>query len=174
MAMDLATAPWWGVPVVAGTFLLVGAVVGFFLNRLQESRKYEREREAVRLDLLRSTAAKLLSSVEAAESLGSDYAQRTFPDDPQGESVEQYDARWTEGWAIQREQMRLGEDQLSILEFVAAAETVAAAKEFHRMADYERWEDGRSDLTSIPYLRCRSQFIELVKAELAGAGPRNK
>jgi hypothetical protein len=36
-------APWRGVPVVAGGFLLLGGVLGFFFNRLQDNRKAKRE-----------------------------------------------------------------------------------------------------------------------------------
>lgn len=43
--MELAaTAPWWGVPVVAGSFLIVGALLGFWFNRLQDERKAKRDR----------------------------------------------------------------------------------------------------------------------------------
>ncbi|MGH8953694.1 MAG: hypothetical protein ACRDVF_01640 [Microbacterium sp.] len=37
-------APWWGVPVIAGVFLLLGAVVGYFFNRLQDDRRAKREK----------------------------------------------------------------------------------------------------------------------------------
>lgn len=37
-------APWWGVPVIAGGFLILGAVLGFFFNQLQDKRRAERER----------------------------------------------------------------------------------------------------------------------------------
>jgi hypothetical protein len=36
-------APWWGVPVVAGVFLVVGATLGFFFNWLLEGRRARRE-----------------------------------------------------------------------------------------------------------------------------------
>lgn len=35
-------APWWGVPVVAGVFLLLGSVLGFWSNWLLEGRKQKR------------------------------------------------------------------------------------------------------------------------------------
>jgi hypothetical protein len=31
--------PWWGVPVIAGGFLVLGAVLGFVFNRINEDRK---------------------------------------------------------------------------------------------------------------------------------------
>ena len=39
-----SSAPWWGVPVIAGGFLLLGAVLGYFLNRAHDNRKAERDR----------------------------------------------------------------------------------------------------------------------------------
>jgi len=45
-AIGVATpAPWWGVPVVAGIFLLVGAVLGFVFNRANDKRKAAHERD---------------------------------------------------------------------------------------------------------------------------------
>ncbi|WIE74487.1 hypothetical protein [Curtobacterium sp. MCSS17_007] len=38
------TAPWWGVPVVAGCFLIVGAILGFLFNRLQDKHRAKREK----------------------------------------------------------------------------------------------------------------------------------
>lgn len=38
-------APWWGVPVIAGIFLISGAFLGFFLNRANDSRRTRREDE---------------------------------------------------------------------------------------------------------------------------------
>lgn len=39
-------APWWGVPVVAGAFLLLGAILGFLFNWFLEGRKQKRELRA--------------------------------------------------------------------------------------------------------------------------------
>ncbi|WP_146085489.1 hypothetical protein [Rathayibacter sp. AY1C4] len=36
-------APWWGVPVVAGSFLILGAILGFVFNRINEGAKALRE-----------------------------------------------------------------------------------------------------------------------------------
>jgi hypothetical protein len=38
-----ATAPWWGVPVIAGGFLLIGAVLGFLFTSVADWRKHRRE-----------------------------------------------------------------------------------------------------------------------------------
>lgn len=36
-------ALWWGVPVIAGGFLVLGAVLGYWFNRLQDERKFKRD-----------------------------------------------------------------------------------------------------------------------------------
>lgn len=38
-----ATAPWWGVPVIAGSFLIIGAVLGFVFSSIQDRRKFKHE-----------------------------------------------------------------------------------------------------------------------------------
>jgi hypothetical protein len=40
--MDLTTAPWWGVPVIAGGFLVVGAFLGFLFTRANDKRREKR------------------------------------------------------------------------------------------------------------------------------------
>ena len=61
--METISAPWWGVPVVAGTFLIVGAVVGFLFNWLTDSRRAKRE------DRLRNLADVKATSLKVAEIL---------------------------------------------------------------------------------------------------------
>ena len=39
----MQTAPWWGVPVIAGGFLIIGAVLGFLSNFLMEGIRHRRE-----------------------------------------------------------------------------------------------------------------------------------
>lgn len=52
-------APWWGVPVIAGGFLILGAALGFWFNWLLEGR-----RQAVRWDdQLRSIGADIYATV---------------------------------------------------------------------------------------------------------------
>jgi len=34
-------APWWGVPVIAGSFLVLGAVLAFMFSSIQEKRRVE-------------------------------------------------------------------------------------------------------------------------------------
>lgn len=60
--MDGGSAPWWGVPVIAGVFLILGAAVGFWFNWQIESRKLSRI-EAVRWDAdIREYTAELISA----------------------------------------------------------------------------------------------------------------
>lgn len=48
-AAAASPAPWWGVPVIAGSFLILGGVFGFASNWLLENRKQARA-EAIRWD----------------------------------------------------------------------------------------------------------------------------
>lgn len=43
-AAAASSAPWWGVPVVAGGFLIIGAILGFYFNRLQDKHRADREK----------------------------------------------------------------------------------------------------------------------------------
>jgi hypothetical protein len=43
LATSQASAPWWGVPVVAGLFLIIGAILGYIFNRANERRRELRE-----------------------------------------------------------------------------------------------------------------------------------
>lgn len=60
-------APWWGVPVIAGGFLVVGAVLGFFFNRWNEDRKAKREDARRWHDEVRTLAAQIILSARAGE-----------------------------------------------------------------------------------------------------------
>jgi len=63
VARDADIAPWWGVPVIAGAFLILGAVLGFWSNWLLEARKQSRT-EALRWDAdIRQYSAELLGAV---------------------------------------------------------------------------------------------------------------
>jgi hypothetical protein len=54
-------APWWGVPVIAGAFLLIGAVVAFLLNRSLEASKATREARTRWHTDVRSLGAEVLA-----------------------------------------------------------------------------------------------------------------
>ncbi len=40
-----SSAPWWGTPLIAGIFLILGAVLAFVFNSIQDSRKARREKQ---------------------------------------------------------------------------------------------------------------------------------
>jgi hypothetical protein len=59
--MDLTTAPWWGVPLIAGAFLVIGALLSYVLTNLNDRRREQREDSKKWHDQLRSEAAQLIS-----------------------------------------------------------------------------------------------------------------
>jgi len=67
--MVLNTAPWWGVPVIAGSFLLLGTVVGFLFNRANEDRKAKRDRSLRWDDAIRGQCAEVIVAARAIYKL---------------------------------------------------------------------------------------------------------
>lgn len=59
---NASVAPWWGVPVIAGSFLLIGAVLGYFFNRAQDNRKAKREHAERWYDHVRALSARAVST----------------------------------------------------------------------------------------------------------------
>jgi len=55
------SAPWWGVPVIAGSFLVIGAALGFAFNWLLESRKAKREDKLRWHELVRKLSAEIFA-----------------------------------------------------------------------------------------------------------------
>jgi len=53
--------PWWGVPAIAGGFLILGAILGFLFNSINERRKEKREDSKKWNDELRLEAAQLVT-----------------------------------------------------------------------------------------------------------------
>ena len=70
--MDPITAPWWGVPVVAGLFLLIGAFIGFLFNRANENHKFARERNLERALQVVNTGTDLLTTAAEVRRLAAD------------------------------------------------------------------------------------------------------
>ncbi|NHW45965.1 hypothetical protein HAV21_03510 [Paenarthrobacter sp. MSM-2-10-13] len=59
-------APWWGVPLMAGVFLLIGAVIAFLSTRASDNRKAKRDKaERIMID----TRSVGLEYLEAATHL---------------------------------------------------------------------------------------------------------
>lgn len=61
-------APWWGVPVIAGGFLVIGAFLGFFLNTLQDDRRAARELQIRFLEQRLVSASRLLGIADDVRS----------------------------------------------------------------------------------------------------------
>ncbi|WP_159879297.1 hypothetical protein [Plantibacter sp. T3] len=57
----VAAAPWWGVPVTAGVFLLLGGVLTFLFTRWNESTKYKREKQREDIKELVELGAQLVN-----------------------------------------------------------------------------------------------------------------
>ncbi|MCA5891987.1 hypothetical protein LEP48_01305 [Isoptericola sp. NEAU-Y5] len=63
-AAQSTAAPWWGVPAIAGSFLIVGGALGFWFNWILEGRRQGRS-EAIRWDGdIRQYVAELVGVVE--------------------------------------------------------------------------------------------------------------
>lgn len=58
----VAAAPWWGVPVTAGVFLLLGGVLTFLFTRWNDRTKYERERKREDVKELVELGAQLIAA----------------------------------------------------------------------------------------------------------------
>ncbi|PVW05432.1 hypothetical protein DEA06_06750 [Microbacterium sp. Gd 4-13] len=67
------TAPWWGVPAIAGAFLILGAVLGFWFNRLQDERKATRERSYQWDQNLLSRSSTMITLVRQLNSAAYDH-----------------------------------------------------------------------------------------------------
>ncbi len=63
-------APWWGVPAVAGFFLLLGGYLTFLLNRANEKRRLMTERDNALTDELMEHAAELIALGHRFSALG--------------------------------------------------------------------------------------------------------
>jgi len=61
VAANPVPAPWWGVPVVAGSFLLGGAILGFLFNRANDKRRAKLEADIRWHELVRTLTAGILA-----------------------------------------------------------------------------------------------------------------
>ena len=86
-AATAVAAPWWGVPVVAGTFLIVGAVLGFFFNRANENRKTAREDQLRWHDQVRQLSAE---ATAVARHVGELCMQKDTLENPRDPTDEHY------------------------------------------------------------------------------------
>lgn len=80
-AATVAAAPWWGVPVVAGSFLVIGAVLGFWFNRLQDDRKAKREHDQRWYEHVRSLSAEAVALISEYISVAHRVVERNETDE---------------------------------------------------------------------------------------------
>lgn len=57
-----SVSPWWGVPVIAGGFLILGGFLTFLFTRANEKKKYERERTDREIKEIVDQGAELLTA----------------------------------------------------------------------------------------------------------------
>lgn len=95
------TAPWWGVPVVAGAFLIIGGLLTFMYT-------YANERRKSRLEDERRFEAEIIALYETLDR-GIEYLHNTEPpDEGDAEDVQRYkDVYWPIYLSILRAHQRL-------------------------------------------------------------------
>ncbi len=64
------SAPWWGVPVIAGLFLITGGFLTFLFTRSNDDRNASREQAAAWNEDLLDRGAQLLDAADAVRGLG--------------------------------------------------------------------------------------------------------
>jgi len=96
-----AGPPWWGVPVLAGIFLLLGGFLGFLFNRINEDRKAKREHKARWHDQVRVLSSKAITSARAIYQASVDKTNATEVPDPDDQPAadDKYAKANAKGWA---------------------------------------------------------------------------
>lgn len=85
------SAPWWGVPVIAGIFLMAGAVLGFLFNQSIERKKVLREDQIRWHNVVRELAAEVLVLGDNLAWSGRNLnSMRVDGKDPEGASLPVY------------------------------------------------------------------------------------
>lgn len=69
-AVSGGEAPWWGIPVVAGGFLILGSVLSFLFTMRTEDRKSKREAKQQADQLLLDAGAELLAAGDLIREVG--------------------------------------------------------------------------------------------------------
>ncbi|WIB60218.1 hypothetical protein DEJ13_17535 [Curtobacterium sp. MCLR17_007] len=64
-----SAAPWWGVPVLAGCFLLLGGFLSYLLTRANDKTKFHRDRAERQLKEVVEAGASLLSTGDGLKEL---------------------------------------------------------------------------------------------------------
>ena len=71
----VAPPPWWGVPVIAGSFLILGAVLGFLFNRANDKRKAKLEAAVRWHELVRTLSAAVFAHAAQIKELARENAE---------------------------------------------------------------------------------------------------
>lgn len=149
----VSTAPWWGVPVIAGSFLLLGAVLGFFFNRANDKSRAKREADARWLELVRTLSAAILAHAERIEDLNvsNDYYLSLGMDDSVSMKARTVSAREAEQSAMQNKVTELTiltppSFQRALADFASNVYSRAAVNEDERERTVERYAYRRGEL----------------------------
>jgi len=67
--------PWWGVPVIAGSFLVLGAILGFLFNRANDKRKAKLEAAVRWHELVRTLSAAVFAHAAQIKELARENAE---------------------------------------------------------------------------------------------------
>lgn len=73
-------APWYGVPAVAGVFLLLGGYLTYLLNRANEKRRIKTERDNALTEELMEHAAELIALGREFSALGQKTISTSLPE----------------------------------------------------------------------------------------------
>lgn len=80
ITLPSSSAPWWGVPLIAGVAALVGSLITFWTTRASDLRKAKREEECQWDDEIRSESRKFLTSAAKISEALSVLHKKDAPD----------------------------------------------------------------------------------------------
>lgn len=69
LANQATSVPWWGVPVIAGGFLILGGILTYVFTRLNDSTKHNRERKDRQVREIAQAGAVLLTAGDRVKEL---------------------------------------------------------------------------------------------------------
>lgn len=89
-AANGSEAPWWGIPAVAGGFLILGSVLSFLFTMKTEDRKSKREARQQANQLLLDAGAELLAAGDLVRDVGLKALNRSTKEFVEVLNVESY------------------------------------------------------------------------------------
>jgi hypothetical protein len=81
--VEASSSPWWGIPVIAGLFLLIGAVVSYLSVKASDSRRAKVEAKIRWHEEVRKFSAQAVSAARIVEAEAK--FQRRFESSPRAE-----------------------------------------------------------------------------------------